>query len=81
MAFHYHFYFKNSDNTLVCKSPLKAYEFAVNTINSPQMYRVDVFDNSGNLITEKAKLKEVFDMPEEEIKHKDIYKDIFPRKY
>ena len=79
MAFHYHFYLKNSKNHIVFKSPLKAYGFAINTINSPTAYRVDVFDNSGNLINKKAKLKEVFDMPDKKIEHKNIYKDIFPR--
>ena len=78
MAFHYHFYLKTSENALVFKSPLKAYEFAINTINSPTAYRIDVFDNSGNLINEKAKLNDIFDMPDKEIIRKDIYKDIFP---
>lgn len=80
MAFHYHFYFRNSKNYLKFNSILKAQEFAANTINNPNMYRVDVFDNSGNLITEKAKLKDVFDLPEKYTESKDIYKLIFPRK-
>lgn len=64
MALKYKFYLKNSENALTFPTQKLVYEFIYNTIHNYNRYRVSVYDSRGNILKEKVKVQDEFNIQE-----------------